>query len=84
MLARLPREAVGPPSLEVLKAGLDGILGSLSWWLAAVLPAARSPAPTATLPSTLTALLPQRQRCPQTGFPPSPSCPGQDGASPSL
>lgn len=28
MLAWLPREAVGPPSLDVLKAGLDGILGS--------------------------------------------------------
>jgi len=28
---RLPREAVGAPSLEVLKARLDGALGSLSW-----------------------------------------------------
>jgi len=27
---RLPREAVGAPSLEVLKATLDGALGSLS------------------------------------------------------
>jgi len=27
-----PREAVGAPSLEVLKARLDGALGSLSWW----------------------------------------------------
>ena len=31
---RLPREAVGSPSLEVLKARLDGALGSLSCWLA--------------------------------------------------
>ena len=30
-LAQLPREAV-----EVLKARLDGILGSLSWWVAAL------------------------------------------------
>jgi len=29
-LAVLPREAVGAPSLEVLKAELDGVLGSLS------------------------------------------------------
>ena len=28
----LPREAVDVPSLEVLKARLDGVLGSLSWW----------------------------------------------------
>jgi len=35
-LALLPREAVGAPSLEVLKARLDGILGSLSWWVAAL------------------------------------------------
>jgi len=27
--------AVGAPSLEVLRAGLDGALGSLSWWGAA-------------------------------------------------
>jgi len=27
-LAQLPREAVGTPSLEVLKARLDGALGS--------------------------------------------------------
>jgi len=32
--AVLPREAVGAPSPEVLKAGLYGALGSLSWWLA--------------------------------------------------
>jgi len=25
---------VGAPSLEVLKARLDGALGSLSWWVA--------------------------------------------------
>jgi len=36
---RLPREAVGAPSLGALKAGLDGALGNLSWWLA-TLPAA--------------------------------------------
>ena len=29
---RLPREAVGAPSLEVLKARLDGALGRLVWW----------------------------------------------------
>lgn len=29
---RLPREAVGAPSLEVFKARLDGALGSLVWW----------------------------------------------------
>ena len=29
---RLPRDAVGAPYLEVLEAGLDGALGSLSWW----------------------------------------------------
>jgi len=29
---RSPREAVGAPSVEVLKARLDGALGSLSWW----------------------------------------------------
>ena len=31
-LAELPKEAMGAPSLEVLKATLDGALGSLSWW----------------------------------------------------
>ena len=31
-LAPRAREAVGAPSLEVLKARLDGALGSLSWW----------------------------------------------------
>jgi len=25
-------ESCGAPSLEVLEAGLDGALGSLSWW----------------------------------------------------
>ena len=34
---RLPRDAVGVPSLEAFKAGLDGALGSLNWWVA-VLP----------------------------------------------
>ena len=29
---RLPREAVGAPSLEVFKARLDGALGNLVWW----------------------------------------------------
>lgn len=33
---RLPRGAVDAPSLEVLKAGLDGALGTLGWWLAAL------------------------------------------------
>jgi len=33
---RLPREAVGAPSLEVLKARLPGALSSLSWWGAAL------------------------------------------------
>jgi len=31
---RLSRKAWGAPSLEVLKARLDGALGSLSWWVA--------------------------------------------------
>ena len=31
-LAQLPREAVGAPSLEVLKARLDGALDILSCW----------------------------------------------------
>ena len=31
-LAQLPRESVGASSLEVLGAGLDGAMGSLSWW----------------------------------------------------
>ena len=30
---RLPREAVGAPSLEVFKEKLDGALSSLSWCL---------------------------------------------------
>ena len=29
---RLPRETVDAPSLEVLKARLDGALGNLIWW----------------------------------------------------
>jgi len=29
---RLPKAAVDAPSLEALKARLDGALGSLSWW----------------------------------------------------
>ena len=39
---RLPREAVDAPSLEVLKARLDGALGSLGWsemWRLVALPA---------------------------------------------
>ena len=32
----LPRESVGAPSLEAFKARLDGALGSLSWWGAAL------------------------------------------------
>ena len=33
---RLPKEAVGPPSLEAFKAKLDGALDSLSCWVAAL------------------------------------------------
>ena len=33
---RLPREIVGAPSLEALQARLDGALGSLGWWGAAL------------------------------------------------
>ena len=29
---RLPREAVGAPSMEVFRARLDESLGSLIWW----------------------------------------------------
>ena len=29
---RLPKKAVDAPSLEVLKARLDGALGNLVWW----------------------------------------------------
>ena len=36
---RLPREAVDAPTLEALRARLDGALGALSW-LVATLPAA--------------------------------------------
>ena len=32
-LNRLPKEAVGAPSLQALKARLDVALGSLGWWL---------------------------------------------------
>jgi len=35
-LAYLPREAVDAPSLESFKTRLDGALGSLSWWGAAL------------------------------------------------
>jgi len=31
---RLPREAVGTPALQAVKARLDRALGSLSWWVA--------------------------------------------------
>ena len=34
MLALLPRDVLGAPSLEALKAGLDGALGNLSCWVA--------------------------------------------------
>jgi len=30
---RLPREVVNAPSLEAFEARLNGILGSLIWWL---------------------------------------------------
>ena len=32
VLEQLPRKAVDAPSLEVLKARLDGALGSLGWY----------------------------------------------------
>jgi len=35
-VAQLPREAVGAPFLEALEARLDGAMGSLSWWRAAL------------------------------------------------
>ena len=35
MLELAAQRAMGDPSLEVLKARLDGVLCSLSWWLAA-------------------------------------------------
>ena len=35
-MAQLPRDAVGATSLEALKARLDGALGSLSCWGAAL------------------------------------------------
>lgn len=35
-MAQLPREAEGAPSLEVFKTGLDGDLGSLTQWMAAL------------------------------------------------
>ena len=33
-LAQLPREVVDALLLEMLKATLDGALGSVSWWVA--------------------------------------------------
>jgi len=36
VLAQLPREAEDATSLEMFKARLDGALGSLSWWVAAL------------------------------------------------
>ena len=38
---RLPKEVVGAPSLEAFKARLDGVLGSLSCWLATLPTAGR-------------------------------------------
>ena len=35
---KLPREAVDVPFMEVVKARLDGTLGSLSWWAIRSLP----------------------------------------------
>jgi len=35
-LAQLLRRAVDAPSVEVLRTRLDGALGSLSWWVAAL------------------------------------------------
>jgi len=35
-VALLPRLVVNGPSLEAFKARLDGALGSLSWWGAAL------------------------------------------------
>jgi len=32
----MPREAVDAPSLEVLRVRLDGALGNLIWWVAAL------------------------------------------------
>ena len=39
---RLPKEVVDAPSLEAFKARLDVALGSLVWWLAALLTAGHS------------------------------------------
>ena len=33
----LSREVADAPSLEAFKDGLDGALGSLTWWMAALL-----------------------------------------------
>ena len=38
---KLAREAVDAPSLEASKSRLDGALGSLSWWVAALTMAGR-------------------------------------------
>lgn len=35
-LQRLPKKLVGTPSVEVFKAKLDGALGNLIWWIAAL------------------------------------------------
>jgi len=37
----MPREAVDAPSLEVLRVRLDGALGNLIWWVAALSMAGR-------------------------------------------
>jgi len=36
VLKRLPTVAVDTSSLKMLKARLDGVLGSLSWWMASL------------------------------------------------
>jgi len=36
VLKLIAQRSCGAPSLEVLKARLDGALGSLSWWRAAL------------------------------------------------
>ena len=33
-MALLPKDVVGAPFLEAFRAGLDGTLGNLIWWVA--------------------------------------------------